>query len=304
MFQHFYGDEEKMNIECFIAARKAMGFSQSELAEGICTQATLSRFENNGQIPTLKILLKLCKRLNISLGELFPKVAVKDSEITEKMNQAEFFLITSEYQQATALLNSILLSEIEEADVLLRHLYLKGFLMFYQNAAVMEIMFVFDQILLEEETKQSTIFRLLAYTGIGMIYSREKDDEKAEFYFNKVLEQIYSYSIEQMEDTWRVLHIVFQCGVFYAHIREIEISNALLNYAINICADNHITYYLARAAIQLAKNAMVTQEDTDQILELIYDARAYSKINRNVIGLKELAIMEAEVKNSSVPPTN
>ena len=52
-----------MNIERFIAARKKLGLSQSELAEGICTQATLSRFENNGQVPTLKILLKLCEQI-------------------------------------------------------------------------------------------------------------------------------------------------------------------------------------------------------------------------------------------------
>lgn len=48
-----------MNIERFIEARKAKGLSQTELAEGICTQATLSRFENNGRVPSLKILIQL-----------------------------------------------------------------------------------------------------------------------------------------------------------------------------------------------------------------------------------------------------
>lgn len=282
-----------MNIERFVEARKALGISQSELADGICTQATLSRFENNGQIPTLKILLKLCKRLNLSLGELFPKVEIPNSEITEKMNQAEFFLITSEYQQAADLLASIILIEAEEANAVLRYYYLKGFIMFFQNEPVMDIMFVFDQILL---TESQPIFRLLAYTGIGMIYLREEQEEKAEFYFNKVLEQIYQYPIKDMEDTWRVLHIVFQSGVFYAHIQELELSNALLHYAVTICSDNHVTYYLARAAVQLAKNAIVTSEEQAIILELIYDARAYSKINRNQIALNELVLLEEQVK--------
>lgn len=283
-----------MNIERFIEARKALNLSQSELAEGICTQATLSRFENNGQIPTLKILLKLCKRLNLSLGDLFPKVEIPNSAITEKMNQAEFFLITSEYQQAADLLTSITLPEAEEAQAVLRYYYLKGFLMFFQEESVMDVMFVFDQILLAEEP--NPIFRLLAYTGIGMIYLREQQEEKAEFYFNKVLEQIYQYPIKDMEDTWRVLHIVFQSGVFYAHIQELELSNALLHYAVTICSDNHVTYYLARAAVQLAKNAMTTNEEKAVILELIYDARAYSKINRNQIALNELALLEAQVQ--------
>ena len=105
-----------MNIERFIEARKALNLTQMELAEGICTQATLSRFENNGQVPNLKILIKLCNRLNLPLGELFPKVGVKHTETAEKMNQAEFFLITSEYEQAAALLQSISVSKTVAAQ--------------------------------------------------------------------------------------------------------------------------------------------------------------------------------------------
>lgn len=284
-----------MNIDKFVETRKKLGLSQMELAEGICTQATLSRFENNSQIPNLKILIQLCNRLNLPLGELFPKVGVQYSETIEKMNKAEFFLITSEYEQATELLETIPTSDLEDSLLMMRYHYLRGFIMISKNYPVTEIMFMFDQILLENKTKEAEIFRLLAYTGNGMVYARENEREKSEFYFKKVLEKIYSYPTESMEDTWRVLNIVFQCGVFYAEINEIEISDALLNYAVSICSDNHVTYYLARAAIQLAENAITQKRPKDDILELIYDARAYSKINRNTIALKKLARLEKEV---------
>jgi len=284
-----------VNIERFIEARKAMGLSQMELADGICTQATLSRFENNGKVPNLKILIKLCNQLNLPLGELFPKVGVRYTETIDKMNKAEFFLITSEYEQAAQLLNTISINEIEEPYLAMRCHYLNGFVMIFQSYSVTDILFTFDQILLAEECSDSEIFRLLAYTGIGMVYSRENDPEKAEYYFNKVLEKIYSYPTEKLEDTWRVLNIVFQCGVFYSTINELEISNALLNYAVSICSDNHVTYYVARAAIQLAKNAIIQNKSKEIILELIYDARAYSKINKNKVALNELALLEKEV---------
>ncbi|WP_218571566.1 helix-turn-helix transcriptional regulator, partial [Klebsiella michiganensis] len=61
-----------MNIQRFIEKRKARGLSQSELAKGICTQVTVSRFETNGHVPNLKILLQLCHRLELPLGALFP----------------------------------------------------------------------------------------------------------------------------------------------------------------------------------------------------------------------------------------
>ncbi|QII81698.1 helix-turn-helix domain-containing protein [Jeotgalibaca arthritidis] len=287
-----------MNIERFILARKTSGLSQNELAEGICTQATLSRFENNGHVPNLKILIQLCNRLNLPLGELFPKVGVKHSETIEKMNQAEFFLITSEFDQAADLLQTIVGKEVDDNSLIMRYHYLRGFVMIFKNQPVMDILFLFDQILLEETTDDLSIFRLLAYTGTGMVYAREGDRQKAEFYFNKVQEKIYSYPTQEMSDTWRVLNIVFQCGVFYAEINELEISNALLEYAVSICSDNHVTYYLARAALQRAKNAIVEGEPKQKLLERIYDARAYSKINRNTIALKELAQMEASLEES------
>jgi len=284
-----------MNIQRFVETRKAQGLSQNELAEGICTQATLSRFENNGQVPNLKILNKLCNRIDFPLSELFPKVGVRYSEVVEKMNKAEFFLITSKYEKAHQLISSIAIETIEDSQLLLRYHYLNGFIMIFQHQPIMDILFTFDQVLLEEETADSTIFRLLAHTGIGMVYSREGDLTKAEFYFNKVLEKIYNYPAKNMEDTWRVLNIVFNSGVFYSTIEEIEISDALLQHAVNICSDNHVTYYLARAAIQLAKNAIIKKESKEKILELIYDARAYSKVNRNDIALTELAAMERSV---------
>lgn len=290
------GVVNKMNVDTFIDARKAKGMSQSELADGICTQATLSRFENNGQAPSLKILLKLCNRLNLSIGEIFPKVGVKNSEVVEAMNQVEFYFITSEYKKAQKILDDIKVEKEVDSDLYLRFLYLKGFLMIFNNEPVTEILFNFDQILLEEEIKEGNIFSLLAYTGIGMTYSREKDYEKAEYYFSKVIEKIYYCPTNTVEDTWRVLNIVFHSGVFYADIKELEASNALLEYAITICSENHLTYYLARAAFQLALNSVEENQPNEIVLERLYDARAYAKINQNHVLLKEIENLEPQFK--------
>ena len=54
-----------INIEKFVQARKKLRLSQTELCHGICTQSTLSKFENNGQVPSFKILKQLCERMDI-----------------------------------------------------------------------------------------------------------------------------------------------------------------------------------------------------------------------------------------------
>lgn len=285
-----------MNIQRFITARKQAGLSQSELAEGICTQTTLSRFENNGQVPSLKILLQLCDRLNLPIGELFPKVGVRQPELSAKMEQAEFYLITSEYQQLAALLASISSTKIEVPALICRYYYLQGFVMIFQDAPLAEILFVFDKLLLHEKENPAPIFRLLALTGIGMTYSRDGDGKKAEFYFEQVFKEIYDYPITTSEDTWRVLNIVFHCGEFYATHHDLAASDALLTYAITICSDNHVTYYLARAAYQLALNALAKKRPTEEIRELLADAKAYAKINHNHILLEKLAALQTKLQ--------
>ncbi len=87
-----------------------------------------------------------------------------------------------------------------------------------------------------------TVFQLLAHTGISIAYAREAELER-EVYFDKVFSEMYTYPIQTTEDIWRVLNIVFHCGVFYAQTNDLETSNALLNYAIAICSENHLTYY-------------------------------------------------------------
>ncbi len=214
-----------MNVAIFIEARKEKGMSQSELAEGICTQTTLSRFENNGQAPSLKILIKLCQRLNLPIGDIFPKIGVKNSEVIENLNQIEFYFITSEYQKAQELLNQVKIDE-DDDELYLRYLYLKGFLMIFQQQEIMEILFNFDQIILAEDINEGSIFTLLAYTGTGMAYSQMEDFSKAEYYVDRVMKKIYVIPTKKIEDTWRVLNILFHQGVIYAEMRQLESSNA------------------------------------------------------------------------------
>ncbi|MCT7803005.1 MAG: helix-turn-helix domain-containing protein, partial [Lactobacillus crispatus] len=53
-----------INIQKFVQVRKKLKLSQTELCQGICTQSTLSKFENNGQVPSFKILKQLCERMD------------------------------------------------------------------------------------------------------------------------------------------------------------------------------------------------------------------------------------------------
>lgn len=72
-----------ININKFISIRKKLGLSQTELCNGICTQSTLSKFENNGRIPSLKILNSLCDRLNINVADIMKELLLQVQNVAE-----------------------------------------------------------------------------------------------------------------------------------------------------------------------------------------------------------------------------
>ncbi len=84
----------------------------------------------------------------------------------------------------------------------------------------------------------------------------------------------------------------------YAKVDDLETSDTLLNYVLAICSDNHLTYYLSRAA-QLTENAIREQQPKETILEMLHDARAYAKINKNVKLLAHLKAVDGKrsIKN-------
>ncbi|MGO2082933.1 helix-turn-helix domain-containing protein [Vagococcus sp.] len=289
-----------MNIERFIERRKELGLSQVELALGICTQATLSRFENNGQVPSLKILIKLCDRLGLPLGNLFPRVGIKNAEVIKKMHKIEYHLMSADYKKAKQNLEQLDVKQIQEAGEILHYLYLKGFLMCFLNDDITNTLFTFDKLLLDPSMKEIDVFRLLAYTGIGTVYSKQEELEKAEYYFNKVVAEIYYFPTKELVDTWRVLQMVLACGIFYAKMREYEASNTLLKYAFSICADNRVTYCLDEIAFQLAENSIQQKRSSATIIEKLHDARAYAKLNRNQPLLEMISKIESDsLKNQT-----
>ena len=78
-----------MDIKKFVARRKALQISQVKLSAGICTQATLSKFERRGRVPSLAILEKLCARLGLTVDELNEDQATSVSKVRQQLDHIE-----------------------------------------------------------------------------------------------------------------------------------------------------------------------------------------------------------------------
>ncbi len=275
-----------MDIQVFIRRRKEKGLSQIELSHGICTQATLSRFENHGQIPSMKILSQLCERLQLDVGDLFASVNTKEVEINKLLEKIEENIVTMDYELAEKLIGTVQLEQLNDEQKI-HLLYLRGFTQVLQGKEMEDDLFYFNKILAEQYENDDTYIHL-AYTGLGLVYHQQKDIEKAEYYFSKAIHESEKHQLEKKEDVWRVLMVLYHSAMFFSNNKNYKKSNELLKKGIELCSQYHITYYLGRLHYQLAVNALESNADILEVQLLLNDAAAFSRINSHDDLLNEI----------------
>lgn len=287
-----------VDIQTFIDKRKKLGLSQKELSNGICTQATLSKFENNGKIPSLKILIQLCNRLDLSLDSIIGVSDNKSQQVIKQMNKAEFNLIIQEYEDSWEIIKSIDPKDLaDDRDAMMQYYYLKGYLNVLDDGDLFDAVFDFNRILSELDGHSETIFTFLSFVGMGMVYAKQGDDQKSEYYFSKVFSNIYTMSIDDVNKIWRYINIIFYCAIYYSERNDLETANALLKYGVKICAQNHVTYYIARIYAQLAMNESRVNGNNKKVRNFMNKALVFSEFNQNE---KEIALIKRWVASNKL----
>ncbi|MFC6177770.1 helix-turn-helix domain-containing protein [Companilactobacillus huachuanensis] len=287
-----------MDIQTFIDKRKELGLSQKELSNGICTQATLSKFENNGKIPSLKILIQLCNRLGLSLDSIIGVTDSKSQQVIKQMNKAEFNLIIQEYDDSWQIINAINVDDLEhDKDALMQYYYLKGYLNVLDGGDLFDAVFDFNRILSELDAQGETIFSFLSFVGMGMVYAKQGDDSKSEYYFSKVFNDIYTMSIDDVSKIWRYINIIFYCALYYSERNDLESANALLKYGVKVCSENHVTYYIARIYAQLAMNESRVNGSNKKVRGYMNKALVFSEFNQNT---KEIEVIKRWVASNKL----
>lgn len=270
-----------MNVELFIETRKRMHLSQDQLAQGVCTQATLSKFERNGKVPSLKILLQLCDRLELTLDDLFPVSQSGDSKRAMILESAETHLQQEMYPKVHADLEQLGDPTGDSVTFQLRYYFLRGYATALSHGSISDALYDFSQILSRLDEGHHSMYAILAYTGTGIAYNLAGDAKYAEFYFNKVFSEIRKLSFKTRHSIWRSLNIISYTAEFYSQQGDYETSDDLLAYGVKVCAQYHVTFYLARIVLRRALNHEQHQAKRAVIQQDLDDAAAFARLNDN-----------------------
>ena len=103
--------------------RRKRGLSQTALAEGICTQATISLMEKQNRLPKMDILTAICERLNIQPDRI---VENEVSGVNDTFNQIIDALTDQEYDLAKQLISKISIKSFNSDFDKQRYYYLLG----------------------------------------------------------------------------------------------------------------------------------------------------------------------------------
>lgn len=277
-----------MDINIFIERRKSLKISQVKLCEGICTQSTLSKFENNGRVPSLSILNKLCERLGLSVDDLYKDSLESTSHMRSILDRIESELMMESYPKVAKSLAEINVSEINNNTLKMQFYYQAGLFTTLTNGKLEEAVYSFSQILDNLDEKHQTIYTYLSYIGLGVHYSRINQNDKAKFFFSKVLDYINLHKDETFPKKGiniylRILTIVFFTAEFYIKAADYETGSELIGLGIKLCSEQHITYYLPRLKFLEAKIAIGQDKPEEVVDGLLTESLAFAKINHNEV---------------------
>lgn len=288
-----------MDISIFIKRRKAAKISQVKLCDGICTQATLSKFESNSRVPSLSILSKLCLRLGLTVDDLYQESSLSSTQLREELDDIEKELMVENYQGVLKRLSAIDERQVDSLSSQMQFCYLRGSVNALINRQPDEILFDFSRILNDIDEKHQTIFTQLAFLGSGIMYSRHQETKQALFYFDKVNQYIkdsrkITFKDKDNQYYLRILTLIFYSAEFYAAQENYRISNQLINAGVSLCSEKRVTYYLPRLKFLATQNAINQDKQADMIHQLMEETLAFARINQNEVVQVKLAALRCQ----------
>lgn len=214
------------------ASRLAKGMTQSELAEGICTQATISNLESDSSVPSLETLLSIADRLNIEFSEISEYAMKNESNSLRVFNQVKELCSEFKYKEAYGLLTKeIILDELETSYEKKEYYYYFGITALLGDKNYSDAHYNFNLALFLETGKHLNLLDVSITNGIGLAYAMNSETDKALTYFEKSLEQLDEVMerVDTLQDSKEVIRIYFNTARFF---KQIEVYNK----AINLCS--------------------------------------------------------------------
>lgn len=242
--------------------RQAMGLSQGQLAEGICSQPTISSIEKGNYLPNASMFIELCRRLEISLDHEFLQTSLQFGL------QAQFskhvFNLCKQHQYAE------MLEYLDSPAVINGLTNNHDFQVYYYYYGCAYFRVTGDELLTRHYLKMALAYtmagqvkqpqneiELLLINSLALISHRLGDDEQASELFKLAITALNSYDFQREN-----LNVVnYQYGLFLIDQQQYETAAQVLQAGIDWVHQLESYFMLPEYALALVKCYDVLRDD-------------------------------------------
>lgn len=261
--------------------RRKRGLSQTALAEGICTQATISLMEKQNRLPKMDILTAICERLNIQPDRI---VENEVSGVNDTFNQIIDALTDQEYDLAKQLISKISIKSLNSDFDKQRYYYLLGMVQISQDQ-IDDAIFNFELVLTQFATTSANIYLAMTTAGMALAYLKRDDHERAVRLTDRAVKLIDNKKLIGSLHQWASINC--QIAELYWRLGEPEKALASAQRGIQLCRDRDSLFILDQLYLYVGRAyiAMGEKEKAKQALEVAksLSIARHGKINEESI---------------------
>ncbi len=182
--------------------RRKRGLSQTALAEGICTQATISLMEKQNRIPKMNILTAICARLDIKTYQI---IKSDDVSLTSIFDETSILLVHDEYEAARKELKKIKVKQLSTDVDKQLYYYLLGRIQ-VASGQVDEAIFNFELVLTQFSTTSANIYLAMTTVGMALAYEKRGNKERAQRFTMRAVNLIDDKQLIGGKQRWVILY--------------------------------------------------------------------------------------------------
>lgn len=251
----------KLRGDIFKQIRRKRGLSQTALAEGICTQATISLMEKQNRIPKMNILTALCSRLDITTDEIIENDDVSMTAIFDQIGQ---LLAERQFEAAQDAMQKIKVKNLQNEFDKQRYYYLLGMLQ-VQKHQFDEAIFNFELVLTQFSTTSANIYLAMTTIGMAMAYEKIGSQSRALRLVERAMRLIDEKKLTGGQMQWIVVY-EYIAGL-YLTLGQPRVALNAAQRGIDICRQMRSMFlldryylYAGKAQLVLANQAVAKQD--------------------------------------------
>lgn len=232
-------------------ARREMGLKQVELAKGICTQNTITKIERYNTAPTTKTLVKLCKRLELTLNDVFSDFENDTShEESQLLRETEDSILLGRFENSQEQIELISSSSLAPTNRIQLHT-IKCLLCISKNEWA-DAQFLCNVILQETDNDAYNVYSVVAWICFAISYRKTGRIDQAQYFIDLVEKSIKLNSNIENATTLEMVFVYLKLAEHYDNAH--DYSNFVKYIELGICENSrHNRTYLLEELYLLSK---------------------------------------------------